>query len=48
LYIKPTVAVLPWPAAKSHMIALLPLPPRGWGGEWEEKGKNWWVRIRAV
>jgi len=23
-------------------------PPLGWGGEWKEKGKNAWVRIRAV
>jgi len=25
-----------------------PLPPLGCGGEWKERGRNWWVRIRAV
>jgi len=39
---------LPWPAAKDHSVALLPLPPLEWGGEWKEKGKNWWAGKRAV
>jgi len=25
---------------KGHAVALLPLPPLGWGGEWKEKGKT--------
>jgi len=33
------VAVWPWPATKHHAAALLPLPPREWGGEWKGKGK---------
>ena len=33
---------------KGHVVALSPFHPLGWGGEWKEKGKNLWVRIRAV
>ena len=29
-----------WSATKDHTVALLPLPPLGWGGEWKEKGKT--------
>jgi len=25
-----------------------PLPPPACGGEWKERGRNWWVGIRAV
>jgi len=25
-----------------------PLPLSGYGGEWKETGRNWWVGIRAV
>jgi len=42
------VAVWPWPATQGHTVALSPLPPLGWGGEWKEKGKNSWVMIKAV
>jgi len=34
------VTVWPWPATKGHMVALSPLTPPGWGGEWKEKGKT--------
>jgi len=27
-------------ATKDHTLALLTLPPLGWGGEWKEKGKK--------
>jgi len=39
-----------WPqlATKSHAATLSPHPTLGWGGEWEEKGKNAWVGLRAV
>jgi len=30
------------------VVALSPLPPLGWGGEWKEKGKNSQVWISAV
>jgi len=30
---------------KRHAAAL---PPPGCGGEWKERGRNWWVGIRAV
>jgi len=41
--------VWPWPATKDHVVALLPVPLLGWGGEWKEKkGKKSWVGIRAV
>ena len=44
-----TVVVWLWPATKGHAIALSPLPPLGWGGEWKEKkAKILWVRIRAA
>jgi len=33
-------AVWPWLATKGHEIALLPLLPLGWGGEWKEKAKK--------
>ena len=36
-------------AAAGNKSATRPLlPPPGCGGEWKEKGKNWWVGIRAV
>ena len=34
------VLVWPWPATKGHTVALFPLPPLGWGGEWKETGKK--------
>ena len=43
----PTVAVWPGWQQKGHEVALPPLPPLGWGGEWKETGKDSWVRIRA-
>jgi len=33
---------------KDHAVTLSLIPLLGCGGEWKEKGKNWWVGIRAV
>jgi len=30
----------PWPATKDHKVALSPVPPLAWGGEWKEKCKK--------
>jgi len=30
----------PWLTTKDHVVALSPLSPLGWGGEWKKKGKN--------
>ena len=35
-------------AAGNKSATRLPLPPPACGGEWKEKGRNWWVVIRAV
>ena len=35
-------------AADNKSTTRPPLPPPGCGGERKEKGRNWWVRIRAV
>jgi len=35
-------------AAGNKSATRLPLPPSGCGGEWKEKGRNWWAGIRAV
>jgi len=35
-------------AAGNKSATQPPLPPPGCGGEWEETGRNRWVRIRAV
>jgi len=35
-------------AAGKKSATRLPLPPPGGGGEWKERGRNWWVGIRAV
>ena len=37
--------IWPRPATKDHTVALLPLPPLGWEGEWKGKGRR--VGIRA-
>jgi len=31
----------PWLATQGHVVALSPLPPLGWGGEWKENGKTY-------
>jgi len=40
------VLVWLWPATKAPCGR--PSPPPGCGGEWKERGRNWWVGIRAV
>jgi len=35
-------------AAGNKSATRPPLPPPACGGEWEERGRNWWVGIRAV
>jgi len=35
-------------AAGNKSATRLPLPPLGCGGEWKERGRNWWVGIKAV
>jgi len=36
-------------AAAGNKSATQPtLPPPACGGEWKERGRNWWVGIRAV
>jgi len=42
------VGVLVLAAAGNKSTTRPPLPPPGCGGEWKERGRNWWVRIRAV
>jgi len=37
---KDPVMVWLWSETKGHVVALSPLPPLGWGGEWEEKDKT--------
>jgi len=34
-------------AAGNKSDTRLPLPPPRCGGEWKERGRNWWVGIRA-
>ena len=35
-------------AAGNKSATRPPLPPPACGGEWKERGRNWWVGIRAV
>jgi len=35
-------------AAGNKRATRPPLPPLGCRGEWKERGRNWWVGIRAV
>ena len=35
-------------AAGNKSATWPPLPPPACGGEWKERGRNWWVGIRAV
>ena len=42
------IIVLVSAAAGNKSATRPPLPPPACGGEWKEKGRNWWVGIRAV
>ena len=41
-------SVLVSAAAGNKSATRPPLPPPACGGEWKERGRNWWVGIRAV